>query len=68
MLDVVSRELAAARGISPEEVEAGYQRTIPLGRSAEPAEVAGVVHFLLSSEAGYMTGQAVNVTGGLVMY
>jgi NAD(P)-dependent dehydrogenase (short-subunit alcohol dehydrogenase family) len=68
MLDVVSRELAAARGITPEEVESSYQRTIPLGRSAEPSEIAGVVRFLLSSEAGYMTGQAVNVTGGLVMY
>lgn len=68
MLDVVSQELAAARGIAPEEVEASYHRTIPLGRSAEPAEIAGVVCFLLSSEAGYMTGQAVNVTGGLVMY
>jgi NAD(P)-dependent dehydrogenase (short-subunit alcohol dehydrogenase family) len=68
MLDVVSRELAAARGITQDEVEESYLRTIPLGRSAEPAEIAGVVCFLLSDEAGYMTGQAVNVTGGLVMY
>jgi NAD(P)-dependent dehydrogenase (short-subunit alcohol dehydrogenase family) len=30
--------------------------------------VAGVVAFLASSDANYMTGQAVNVTGGLVMF
>jgi NAD(P)-dependent dehydrogenase (short-subunit alcohol dehydrogenase family) len=68
MLDVVGRELAAARGVTPEDVEAGYHRTIPLGRTAEPEEVASVVRFLLSDEASYMTGQAVNVSGGLVMY
>ncbi len=41
---------------------------IPLGRLAEPQEVAGVVAFLVSDEARYMTGQAINVTGGLWMH
>lgn len=39
--------------------------TIPLGRLGEPEDVANIVAFLLSDEASYMTGQALNVTGGL---
>jgi meso-butanediol dehydrogenase / (S,S)-butanediol dehydrogenase / diacetyl reductase len=46
------------------------QRTadIPLGRPEQPEDVARVVGFLASSKAGYMTGQAINVTGGLIMH
>jgi NAD(P)-dependent dehydrogenase (short-subunit alcohol dehydrogenase family) len=40
---------------------------IPMGRLAEPEDIAGVVVFLASDDARYMTGQAVNVTGGLWM-
>ncbi|MBI3120903.1 MAG: SDR family oxidoreductase [candidate division NC10 bacterium] len=42
--------------------------TIPLGRLAEAEEVASVVAFLASDAARYMTGQAINVTGGLWMH
>ena len=41
---------------------------IPLGRPAHPDEVANVVAFLVSSDSTYMTGQALNVTGGLLMH
>jgi NAD(P)-dependent dehydrogenase (short-subunit alcohol dehydrogenase family) len=41
---------------------------IPLGRLAEVEDVAGIVAFLVSDEARYMTGQAVNVTGGLWLH
>jgi NAD(P)-dependent dehydrogenase (short-subunit alcohol dehydrogenase family) len=41
---------------------------IPLKRLAVPEDVARVVTFLLSEEADYMTGQAINVTGGLWMH
>jgi len=40
---------------------------IPLGRLAEPGDVAAVVAFLLSNEASYMTGQVLHVDGGLWM-
>jgi NAD(P)-dependent dehydrogenase (short-subunit alcohol dehydrogenase family) len=40
---------------------------IPMGRMAVPDDVAGVILFLLSDDAAYMTGQAINVTGGLWM-
>jgi 2-hydroxycyclohexanecarboxyl-CoA dehydrogenase len=42
-------------------------RAIPLGRVARPEEVAAVIAFLSSDEAGYMTGQAISVSGGLTM-
>ncbi len=40
----------------------------PLGRLGEPSDVAGVALFLASSDSDYLTGQAINVTGGMVMH
>ena len=40
---------------------------IPLGRAGEPAEVAGVALFLASELSSYMTGTALEVTGGRFM-
>lgn len=39
---------------------------VPLGRVVEPAEVAALVHFLASDEAGAITGQAFNIDGGML--
>jgi NAD(P)-dependent dehydrogenase (short-subunit alcohol dehydrogenase family) len=49
--------------------EAWKRRTslIPLGRPEAADDVAGVVSFLASRDSDYMTGQAVNVDGGLIM-
>jgi NAD(P)-dependent dehydrogenase (short-subunit alcohol dehydrogenase family) len=40
---------------------------LPLGRAGDPAEVAAVVSFLLSVDASYLTGEIVDVNGGLYM-
>ena len=42
--------------------------TIPLGRVGYPADVAKLITFLASDEADYMTGQAINITGGQEMH
>jgi NAD(P)-dependent dehydrogenase (short-subunit alcohol dehydrogenase family) len=42
-------------------------RSIPLRRAGTPDDIARVVAFLVSDEADYMTGQAINITGGLWM-
>ena len=54
-------------GTTPEAQEEAMCKTIPLGRIGSPAEVAQVTAFLASSESSYMTGQAINVTGGQLM-
>jgi sorbitol-6-phosphate 2-dehydrogenase len=51
-------------GISREEVRKKYKSQVPLGRGCRYKDVANVVVFLASDEASYMTGQAINVTGG----
>ena len=40
----------------------------PLGRLGVPGDVAGVVAFLASDDGSYLTGQALNVTGGMIMH
>jgi NAD(P)-dependent dehydrogenase (short-subunit alcohol dehydrogenase family) len=40
---------------------------IPAGRAAEPREIAALVAFLASEEAGYITGQTININGGIYM-
>ncbi|QCI67106.1 SDR family NAD(P)-dependent oxidoreductase [Phreatobacter stygius] len=65
-----SREVAweaALRQVTPERVISDYVAQTPLGRLEEPEDVADVVLFLCSSQARFMTGQGVNVTGGVYM-
>jgi NAD(P)-dependent dehydrogenase (short-subunit alcohol dehydrogenase family) len=50
-----------------EEREAEMCKTIPLGRIGRPEEVGDLVVFLASDRSSYMTGQAINVTGGQLM-
>jgi len=54
-------------GISKEEVRKKYESQVPLGRGCRYEDVTNVVVFLASEEASYMTGQAINVTGGQEM-
>jgi len=54
------------RGI-PDTIREQQVAKIPLGRMGQPADVAAVVAFLASDEAGYVTGEVINVGGGYVL-
>jgi NAD(P)-dependent dehydrogenase (short-subunit alcohol dehydrogenase family) len=68
MQDKVLEQVAPLRGMTVEELAQARLKTVPLGRVGTPEETAALTWFLLSDDAGYMTGQAVNLTGGLVMW
>lgn len=55
------------RGMTPEAVRQDYVNQTPMGRIEEPEDVADVVKFLASNAARFMTGQGINVTGGVRM-
>lgn len=54
-------------GITEEEVRQKYIDQVPLGRGCTYDDVANVIVFLASDQSSYMTGQAINVTGGQEM-
>ncbi len=51
----------------PGELMAEWVRNIPMGRAGTGDDVAGLVTFLASADAAYITGQTINVDGGLIM-
>ncbi len=55
-------------GLKPGEYLKQRVEQIPLGRIEKAEDVANLVGFLASGKSSYMTGQAINVTGGLVMH
>lgn len=67
MQEKVLREVSRLRGMSFDELSASRTNLVPLKRSAAPAEMAGVVVFLLSDPAAYITGQTIYVDGGYIM-
>ena len=60
--------MAQARGQSLEEYLAAMRSRIPLGRVGEPQDTANACAFLCSGQARYITGEAMNVSGGEEMH
>jgi meso-butanediol dehydrogenase/(S,S)-butanediol dehydrogenase/diacetyl reductase len=67
MWDQIDREWSALEGWPRGEAWKRRTAPIPLGRPEKAEDVAGLVAFLAGPESDYMTGQAINIDGGLVM-
>ena len=65
--DSLFNQYARNQGLTVEQVRRKYIDQVPLGRACTYDDVANVMVFLASEEASYMTGQAINVTGGQEM-
>lgn len=68
MWTAVASQQGPLLGLSPETFTQQRVAQVPLGRMERPEDVANVIGFLASPRASYMTGQAINVTGGLIMH
>lgn len=68
MQDLVDAEFSRLSGKPAEQIRTERLARIPMGQIGGPEEVADVISFLLGPDARYMTGQAINVSGGMVMY
>ncbi|MCY4087579.1 MAG: glucose 1-dehydrogenase [Actinomycetia bacterium] len=66
MWDLIDREIARLQGVPEGSIKAQAVAGIPLGRIQQPEDVANFVAFLASGDAGYITGQALNVCGGIL--
>jgi meso-butanediol dehydrogenase/(S,S)-butanediol dehydrogenase/diacetyl reductase len=63
-----SEYFSQLRGMSPEEYRKGIAERVPLGRVGSPSDTAAAVAFLASSDAEFITGEAMNVSGGEEMH
>lgn len=61
-------EAFVGTGEQGQKIRDAMVRGVPLGRIGEPADYPGLVAFLASDDAAYMTGQAISVSGGLTMH
>jgi sorbitol-6-phosphate 2-dehydrogenase len=66
-VDSLYEQYARRWNMTPEEVRRKYEEQVPLGRGCTYDDVCNVVVFLCSDQSSYMTGQAINVTGGQEM-
>ena len=65
--DSLFKQYARNQGVTEAEIRRRYIDQVPMKRSCQYEDVCNVVAFLTSDAASYMTGQAINVTGGQEM-
>ncbi len=59
-------ETSMLQAYTAEQLKA-IRTAVPMGRFADPAEIAAVIAFLVSDRASYVTGETINVNGGMFM-
>lgn len=64
--EVIDREFSRVTGLPAAKIRAERVSQIPLGRIEQPEEVAALVSFLLGPDSSYITGEAFNVSGGIL--
>ena len=62
--DVVDAHFARWEGLKPGEKKAAVAQSVPIGRFAQPEDIAGLAVFLASSDSDYILAQTYNVDGG----
>lgn len=65
-LTELAQKRSEIKGVDPQEIWAGWHREIPMGRVGEPKELASLIAFLASEQAGYITAQSIAVDGGWI--
>jgi 3-oxoacyl-[acyl-carrier protein] reductase/meso-butanediol dehydrogenase/(S,S)-butanediol dehydrogenase/diacetyl reductase len=65
MMDGTFTRMAERRGAAMEQIKSGVAASVPLGRQGRPEEQAAAVAFLMGPDAAYVTGQTLNVCGGV---
>jgi 3-oxoacyl-[acyl-carrier protein] reductase len=66
LYETIQQEMLDKRGITAEEADRRMEASIPLGRANSPDEIANMACFLASDESNNITGQSINVDGGLM--
>jgi sorbitol-6-phosphate 2-dehydrogenase len=61
-------DYARKRNMKSEDVRPYLESKIPLGRLCRPKDVAKMAVFIASDDADYITGQAINISGGTIMH
>ncbi len=67
-MEAAFRAKADKLGMEWEVFEAQVLRTIPVGRWCRPEDIAAAVSYVVSPQAGFLTGETINVTGGFTGY
>ena len=68
MWELIDREVAQLEGVPVGSVKERAAARIPVGRIQQPEDVANLIAYLASSDASYITAQALNVSGGMLPY
>lgn len=68
MWDFLAQRFGELNGLAPAEVKKNVVHEAPLDRAGTPEEIAGLVAYLASDEAAFVTGESVLIDGGLVRF